>query len=142
MLWDSARMTEPPRRIMQNTEALIGVYERKVVFLDNNLWVCSWDLNSRTKVEDFGYEKHLFLPKDWMNGREAQRCILTPQGNVVLATEGGLVVIIGGLVLTQMPHIIHPLTMRERGAFKAEDKYAVGHRELTLVMGLVTTWTE
>lgn len=114
MLWDSARMAEPPRRIMQNMEALIGVYERKLVFLDNNLWVCSWDLNSRTKVEDFGYEKHFFLPKDWMNGREAQRCILTPQGNVVLATEGELVVIIGGLVLTQVPHIIHPRTMGER----------------------------
>lgn len=108
MLWDSARMMEPPRRIIRNTEALIGIYKRKVVFLDNHLWVCSWDLDSRTKVEDFGYEKNFFLPQDWMNGRETQRCILTPQGNVVFVTEGELAVISGGLMLTQKPQITQP----------------------------------
>lgn len=108
MLWDSARMMEPPRQIIRNTEALVGVYRRRIVFLDKDLWVCSWDLSGRAKVEDPGYEKNFFLPQDWMDGHEAQRCILTPQGNVILATVGELAVISGGLLLTQKSQVIQP----------------------------------
>lgn len=113
MLWDSTRMIEPPRHIIRNTEALIGIYKRSIVFLDKDLWVCSWDLSGRTKVEDFGYDRNFFLPQDWMDGHEAQRCILTPQGNIILATEGELAVISGGLLLTQKSQIIQPREMRE-----------------------------
>lgn len=115
MLWDSACIMEPPRRIIQNTEALIGIYERKVVFLDSHLWVCSWDLNNRSKVEDFSFKRHFFLPHDWMDGREAQQCTLTPQGNIVFATEGGLAVISGGLMLTLTSQIIQPREIGARG---------------------------
>lgn len=105
MLWDSAHMIEPPRQIIRNTETLIGIYERRVVFLDKHLWVCSWDLSDRTKAS---CERKKFLPQDWMDGHEAQRCILTPQGNIILATEGELAVISGGLLLMQKSQIIQP----------------------------------
>lgn len=108
MLWDSAHMMEPPRQIIRNTETLIGIYERRVVFLDKHLWVCSWDLSDRTKAEDFSCERNFFLPQYWMDGHEAQRCILTPQGNIIFATEGELAVISGGLLLTQKSQIIQP----------------------------------
>lgn len=106
MLWDPVHMMEPPRQILRDTEALVGVYKRKVVFLDKDLWVCSWDLSGRAKVGDPGYERNFFLPQDWMDGHEAQQCILTPQGNVVLATAGELAVISGGLLLTQKSQIL------------------------------------
>lgn len=103
MLWDSGRTMEPPRPIVRNVEALIGIYGAKAVFLDRDLWVCSWDFQNRVETEDFSYERHFFLPQDWMDGREAQRCILTRQGNVVFATGGELAVIRGGLLLKQKP---------------------------------------
>lgn len=108
MLWDSSYVMEPPKPIIRNTEALIGVYRGKVVFLDKHLWVCSWSLNSQTTTEDPCYEKNFFLPQDWMDAREAQRCVLTPQGNVVFAIEGELVVISGGLLLKQKSQILQP----------------------------------
>lgn len=115
MLWDLSHLMSPPKPVIQNVEALIGVWRKRVVFLDKDLWVCSWDLEDQMKVEDLGYDRHFFLPQDWMNGHEAQRCTVTPQGNIVFVAGGEFAVIKGGLQLKQRARLFQPRISLKEG---------------------------
>lgn len=98
MLWESADIvSQQPKRIVQEAESLIGVYDGRIVFLDKDLWVCSWNIGHSMEDDGFHFEKHFFLPQDWMNGNEAQLCAFTLLGNLVFASGGELAVIGNGL---------------------------------------------
>ncbi|KAI0107446.1 hypothetical protein GGR51DRAFT_570813 [Nemania sp. FL0031] len=68
---------------------LIGCSQDRVVFLDHQFWVCTWEVEPNyTK-----HKRHFFLPKDWINPTTLKMVLLNKQGTI-LCPKGGDVAII------------------------------------------------
>jgi WD40 repeat protein len=79
-------------------EFMIGICNnRRVVFLDKDFWVCSWDAIERPLTHD----RHFFVPIDWINSVNRPLYSVTDRADVLVARDGELITIKGGL---QMRH--------------------------------------
>ncbi|KAI9770636.1 MAG: hypothetical protein M1840_003228 [Geoglossum simile] len=71
-------------QLAQNAQRLLGCYRDRIVFLDQQNWLCTWDVNWPT--EDF--KRHFFLPKDWLNTSALQLVALNKQGTLLCPRNG------------------------------------------------------
>ncbi|KAI1423684.1 hypothetical protein F5Y12DRAFT_517419 [Xylaria sp. FL1777] len=68
---------------------LIGCSQDRVVFLDHQFWVCTWEIEPNyTK-----HKRHFFLPKDWINPTTLEMIFLNKHGTI-LCPKGGDVAVI------------------------------------------------
>ncbi|KAL9059037.1 MAG: hypothetical protein Q9162_001425 [Coniocarpon cinnabarinum] len=58
----------------------------KFVFLDNEHWLCSWQLNSGDGSS--GLERHFFLPRDWLNAECLECCLVLGNGALLIPKNG------------------------------------------------------
>lgn len=77
---------------------IIGIFGKRVLFLDQDGWVCSLFFDE-TAPES--YSRHFFLPFDWLSTNDALLLALTARNEMVLAKEDELAVIKRGLDQSQ-----------------------------------------
>lgn len=86
---------------------IIGFYDNRILFLDQDCWVCSIFLED---IAPESYYRHFFLPSDWLSTDDRILVEFTARNEIVLAKEGDLAVIKRGLEFSQ----IVPLPARSR----------------------------
>lgn len=86
---------------------IIGVFGTRVLFLDKDGWVCSIFLASTLPDT---YNRHFFLPFDWLSTNDAIILALTAKNEMVFAKQDELAVIKRGLDTAQ----VVPLPTRSR----------------------------
>ena len=106
-VWDARPDTAPNTSALQSQQlcarieclspkirCVLGGLDTKLVFLDQQLWVCSIDLNAHS-VQN--YTRHFFVPNDFLGGDVELLVQVAPDGRVVFAKDGELAVIQRGL---------------------------------------------
>ncbi|TGJ78220.1 hypothetical protein E0Z10_g10542 [Xylaria hypoxylon] len=68
---------------------LIGCSQDRVVFLDHQFWVCTWEVEPNYTT----HKRHFFLPKDWINPTTLKMVLLNNHGTI-LYPKGGDVAIL------------------------------------------------
>ncbi|KAL9618612.1 MAG: hypothetical protein Q9160_006723 [Pyrenula sp. 1 TL-2023] len=58
----------------------------RFVFLDNNSWLCSWQLGSDDKFS--GIDRYYFLPRDWVNAECLDLCLVVENGVLLIPKNG------------------------------------------------------
>ncbi|KAK8244134.1 hypothetical protein HDK90DRAFT_501620 [Phyllosticta capitalensis] len=92
-----------PQSLSRNLEACLGVLSglgSRLVFLDQELWICTYDLLSGSDdgVEyENALQRHFFVPRDWMSGRGLELCALMEDGALLCPKNDRVAVIRGGL---------------------------------------------
>ncbi|KAB5560258.1 hypothetical protein GE09DRAFT_83903 [Coniochaeta sp. 2T2.1] len=79
------------RHIQQPLSILI---DGRLVFLDENLWVCTaqvWDRHARGTEQRV--TKHFFIPRDWLNSAGMMLCRVQKDGTLLVPCKGELAVI-------------------------------------------------
>ena len=82
-------------------EHLIGTFGRKLLFLDQRMWICSLELDSFDGGGGGGgegggsgeYSRHCFIPDDWFNANSLPLLKVTSKGDLVFARKHELAVI-------------------------------------------------
>ena len=72
---------------------LIGNYDDRVVFLDHDFWLCTWEID--TDVNNV--TRHFFLPKDWLNTGTLQMTLLNGHGTLFCPKRGEVAIIRNGM---------------------------------------------
>ncbi|KAJ5718262.1 hypothetical protein N7488_003908 [Penicillium malachiteum] len=81
-----------PEEIQLQVKLPLGFLPKKrIVFLDQKYWICSWSLNSHSSSDQI--VRHFFLPTDWRNVECLKLCALLPNGNFLIPNNGELAVI-------------------------------------------------
>lgn len=81
------------RMSFSHIELMVGVHNDRVIFLDKDFWICSWDVIERPPTHD----RHFFLPIDWINCVNQPLYSVTDRADVLVARHGELIIIKGGL---------------------------------------------
>jgi WD40 repeat protein len=76
-------------QLAQNAQRLLGCYRDRIVFLDQQNWLCTWDVDWPT--EDF--KRHFFLPRDWLNTSALQLVSLSKQGTLLCPRNGEVAIV-------------------------------------------------
>ncbi|KAI0525901.1 hypothetical protein F5B22DRAFT_642058 [Xylaria bambusicola] len=63
---------------------LIGCSQDRVVFLDHQFWVCTWEVELRYSK----HKRHFFLPKDWIDLIALKMVILNTRGAILCPKRG------------------------------------------------------
>jgi WD40 repeat protein len=58
----------------------------KFIFLDNDHWLCCWQLSSSDGLS--GIERHFFLPRDWLNAECLELCLVIDSGVLLIPKNG------------------------------------------------------
>ncbi|KAK0661187.1 hypothetical protein QBC41DRAFT_236104 [Cercophora samala] len=74
---------------------VIGVFQSRILFLDQDGWICSVDLDGSHSPES--YSRHFFLPSDWIGTDDTLLVALTAKNEIAFAKEDELAVIKRGL---------------------------------------------
>ena len=64
---------------------------QRMVYLDNESWVCTWRLGSTN--ESAGLERHFFIPRDWLNAETLDLCLVMDDGTFLCPHYGEVAVI-------------------------------------------------
>ena len=95
-LCDSGPTTNLRQRIeglAKHVARLIGCYQDRVVFLDHQFWLCTWEMEmTYTK-----HNRHFFLPKDWLSPTNLKLLILNKQGTLLCPRNGEVAIVGSGL---------------------------------------------
>jgi WD40 repeat protein len=76
-----------PSPLLDKLQLPLGVLPGdKFVFLDNDHWLCSWQLCSSDGVS--GIERHFFLPRDWLNAESLGLCLVIDNGVLLIPKNG------------------------------------------------------
>jgi hypothetical protein len=76
-----------PSPLLDKLQLPLGVLPGdKLVFLDNDHWLCSWQLRSTDGVS--GIERHFFLPQDWLNAESLGLCLVIDNGVLLIPKNG------------------------------------------------------
>ena len=74
---------------------LIGSYQDRVVFLDHQCWLCTWEIDT-----DFSkYKRHFFLPRDWLSTSTLQLAVLNVHGTFLCPKNGEVAIVKNGVKL-------------------------------------------
>ena len=74
---------------------LIGSYQDRVVFLDQQCWLCTWEIDTDITK----YKRHYFLPRDWLNPSTLQLAVLNSQGTFLCPKNGEVAIVKNGIKL-------------------------------------------
>lgn len=80
-----------------NVRYFLGVHQEKIVFVNHDLWICSFDLADIGRPMKSGIRKHIFVPSDLVGSVTEAKPIITPQGLLVFSKAGNLAIIQGAL---------------------------------------------
>ena len=72
---------------------LIGTYQDRIVFLDQDYWLCTWEIDA--DVNDV--KRHFFLPRDWLNPVTLQMAVLDAQGTFLCPKHGRVAIVRHGM---------------------------------------------
>ncbi|KAI0490672.1 hypothetical protein F4859DRAFT_520389 [Xylaria cf. heliscus] len=72
-----------------HVKELIGCSQDRVVFLDHQYWVCTWEV----ELNYTNHKRHFFLPKDWIDPITLKMVLVNKHGTI-LYPKGGDVAII------------------------------------------------
>ncbi|KAK2788180.1 hypothetical protein FQN53_004065 [Emmonsiellopsis sp. PD_33] len=94
--WNSG---QPRRRslsqLSENVNRLVGVFQGRLVFLDHQYWLCTWELDR----DERAYQRHFFLPKDWLSPDTLRLVTLDQFGTLLCPKNGEVAIIRSGLRL-------------------------------------------
>lgn len=82
------------RSLTDQVKYLIGEHKQRLVFLHSSGWICSSNLQSSTAD---GYDRHFFLPADWLSTNNDLMIGLTRNGDVIFVKRDEVAVIKRGL---------------------------------------------
>lgn len=72
---------------------LIGCFQDRVVFLDHQFWVCTWEVERNYTR----HKRHFFLPKDWINLTTLKTILINKHGYILCPKGGNVAIIKSGL---------------------------------------------
>ena len=75
--------------------AIIGIRENRIIFLDHDGWVSSLEMEQGNHL--LGYQRHFFLPFDWLSTNSHLLLKINSMGDVLFARRDELAVITRGL---------------------------------------------
>ncbi|KAF3482204.1 uncharacterized protein GIQ15_04963 [Arthroderma uncinatum] len=81
--------------LSSNVNRLVGVFQRRLVFLNHQYWLCTWELDS----DEDSYKRHFFLPKDWILPETLDLVTIDYLGNLVCPKGGKIAIIQSGIKL-------------------------------------------
>ncbi|KAI0888132.1 uncharacterized protein GGS22DRAFT_155137 [Annulohypoxylon maeteangense] len=91
----SIKPVDLPETITQAVSHPLGVLpDGRMVFLDNNLWVCTTQLSSATKT----ITRHFFIPHDWVTDSGLRLCQLLRDGTLLCPSKGEVAIIQNDMV--------------------------------------------
>ena len=88
-----SNMSECLSDLAGQVRRLLGTYENRIVFLNQDSWLCSWKID--TGLDDV--QNHFFLPKDWLNRNALQIATLNAQGTLFCPKYGNVAIVRHGL---------------------------------------------
>lgn len=81
--------------LTKNIARLIGSYQDRVVFLDHQCWLCTWEID--TDVSE--HKRHFFLPRDWLSPSTLQLARLNTHGTFLCPKNGEVGIVKNGVKL-------------------------------------------
>jgi hypothetical protein len=85
-----------PSEILTRIEVPLGILSGgRLVFLDHDLWMCTFRLNSVRGSE--GLQRHYFIPRDWASTECLEQCCMLDDGTFLCPKDGEVAVIRSGL---------------------------------------------
>ncbi|OAL74762.1 hypothetical protein A7D00_0356 [Trichophyton violaceum] len=76
-------------RLSAHVSKLVGIFQGRLVFLNHQYWLCTWELGS----DEDSYRKHFFLPKDWLLPGALQLVVIDSFGNLLCPKNGEVAII-------------------------------------------------
>lgn len=81
-----------PPVVVARVEVPLGVLPGSLlVFLDQDLWICTYRL--RSVHDDEAIKRHYFIPRDWAGTESLEQCCLLEDGTVLFPRDGEVAVI-------------------------------------------------
>ena len=81
--------------ILEIIEVPLGIiFGERLVFLDNDLWMCTFKLYSGDTTT---LKRHFFIPRDWASTDALNQCCILDDGTFLLPKDGEVAVIACGL---------------------------------------------
>ena len=84
--------------IADQVRYVIGAYRQRLVFLDNNGWVCTTDVGLRNADQ---HTRHFVIPIDWLSGVANLMIDVTCNGDIVFVKRHEIAVIKRGLEMSE-----------------------------------------
>ena len=85
-------------KISSKIRYIIGSLGGKLLFLDQQMWVCSLDLEN-FKGE---YSRHFFIPDDWLSVNRGMILKVTSKSDLVFVKKDEVAIIKGGLIYNEV----------------------------------------
>jgi hypothetical protein len=83
--------------VAPETQNLIGIYRSQLVFLNNDGWICSMQIEDQ--VQETLHTRHFPVPHCWQSSSQRMIAVVTPRGDVVIARSDELAIVKRGLSL-------------------------------------------
>lgn len=92
----SVKYTEIPGYISAQVRTALGVLPgSKFIFLDHDLWLCSYALDSMNhgEIGSLACQRLYFIPRDWVGGVSLDKCVLMKDGTLFWPRNDGVIAI-------------------------------------------------
>jgi hypothetical protein len=80
--------------LAKHMKRLIETYEGKIVYLNHDDWLCSWDLDDGEKR----LKRHFVLLKDWINVNSLQIAMINEYGTYLPPKNGQVTAVRNGIL--------------------------------------------
>ncbi|KAL8994136.1 MAG: hypothetical protein Q9169_005812 [Polycauliona sp. 2 TL-2023] len=81
--------------LAKHVARLIGSYQDRIIFLDQQYWICTWAIDT-----DFSKRKrHFFLPRDWRSPSTLPLAVLNSHGTFLCPKNGEVAIVKNGVKL-------------------------------------------
>ena len=88
-----------PTKLLKTIEIPLRILSGgKLVFLDNDMWICTLKLDSVNEMT--ATKRHYFIPRDWTSTEQLEQCSLLDDGTFLYPKDGEVAVIESNLVTT------------------------------------------
>ncbi|KAL8907648.1 MAG: hypothetical protein Q9207_001300 [Kuettlingeria erythrocarpa] len=81
--------------LAKNVARLIGSYQDRIIFLDQQCWICTWAIDTDCSK----YKRHFFLPRDWLSPSTLQLAVLNSHGTFLCPKNGEVAIVKNGVKL-------------------------------------------
>ncbi|KAH6640550.1 NACHT and WD domain-containing protein, variant [Chaetomium tenue] len=79
--------------VEEQIKYFLGLYKTSVVFLDDDCWVCTWDMLDETGQ----VVRHFFVPKDWIHTGMSRMAVVNDQGSLFCPRYGEVAIVRNGI---------------------------------------------
>ena len=79
--------------LAKHVRRLIGCFQDRVVFMDHQFWLCTWDFEPVYSK----HKRHFFLPKDWLSSTALRVIGLNSLGTLLCPRNGEVAIVRSGL---------------------------------------------